>query len=82
MHSETPLAERNGAEFVAVMTELVRLRRQRGLSQKEVAHRMGVSPATICRLEQGARSEVRVVQVQKYAETMGLRVAMVITVAG
>ncbi|WP_020668153.1 helix-turn-helix domain-containing protein [Amycolatopsis nigrescens] len=76
-----PLAEPNGAEFVWLMAELVRLRNRRGLSQKEVAGRMGVDPATICRLEQGVRSEVRVSQLQRYAGTMGLRVAMVITVA-
>ncbi|WP_020667169.1 helix-turn-helix domain-containing protein [Amycolatopsis nigrescens] len=75
------LAELNGPEYVSLMAELVRLRRQRGLSQKEVAGRMGVHPATVCRMEQNVSVEVRVSQVQAYAQTMGLRVAMVITVA-
>ncbi|WP_020666582.1 helix-turn-helix domain-containing protein [Amycolatopsis nigrescens] len=75
------LGVRNGPEFVALMTELVRLRRLRGVSQRDVAEKMGVHAATVCRMEQGARLEVRVAQVQAYAQALGLRVAMILTPA-
>ncbi|WP_020667026.1 helix-turn-helix domain-containing protein [Amycolatopsis nigrescens] len=74
--------ETNGAEYTFLMAELIRLRHKQGLTQKDVAHRMGVDPATVCRIEKGLRSEVRIAHLQAYAETMGLRVAMVLTVAG
>lgn len=39
------------ADFENVSVALRRLRESRGLSQREVARRVGTSPSTICRLE-------------------------------
>lgn len=52
--------------------ELVAARAQAGLSQAEVAHRMGTTQSTIARLESGKRvPSLRTVQ--RYAQAVGCR---------
>jgi transcriptional regulator with XRE-family HTH domain len=62
------IAERR-RELVA---ELVAQRRAAGLSQAEVADRMGTSQPAVARLEAGA-SDVRLSTLERYAAVVGVR---------
>ncbi len=53
-----------------LMADLAEKRRELGLSQTEVAARMGTSQSTIARLEAGA-GDVRLSSVERYAEALG-----------
>jgi predicted transcriptional regulator len=53
-----------------LMTELAEKRRELGLSQTEVAARMGTSQSTIARLEAG-EGDVRLSSVERYAAALG-----------
>ena len=55
------------------MSELRAAREQRGLSQAEVADRIGTTQSAVARLE-SARSDTRLSTVQRYAEAVGARV--------
>ena len=52
------------------MEELVRVRRERGWSQTEVAARMGTSQSAVARLERG-ELDVRLSTVERYAAAVG-----------
>jgi transcriptional regulator with XRE-family HTH domain len=57
----------------SLIAELVRLRRDRGLSQTEVAARMRTSQSALARLESG-RSDARMSTVTRYAAAVGATV--------
>lgn len=64
-----------GLENLAVrrrelMAELVRARREHGLSQTEIAARMGTSQSAVARLERG-EVDARLSTLQRYAEALG-----------
>ena len=51
--------------------ELIEARTAAGLSQREVAHRMGTSQPAIARMESGRRPSLR--SLERYAEAVGRR---------
>lgn len=53
-----------------LMSELAEKRRELGLSQTEIAARMGTSQSTVARLEGGA-GDIRLSSVERYAEALG-----------
>jgi predicted transcriptional regulator len=53
-----------------LMAELAEKRRELGLSQTEVAARMGTSQSTVARLEAGG-GDIRLSSVERYAEAIG-----------
>ncbi len=57
------------------MPELVTLRKSRGLSQRELAERASVSPATIYELEAGRRPQPRGSTLRKLADALGIDVS-------
>jgi transcriptional regulator with XRE-family HTH domain len=62
-----------GEEF-AVFDELTRARRQAGLTQAEVAQRMGTKPPAISRIEApDAKHSPSLRTLQKYAQAVGCR---------
>ena len=56
----------------ALARELIEARIKAGLSQSEVAARMGTSQPTVARLESGHRPSLNTVE--RYAEAVGMRV--------
>lgn len=54
----------------ALIEELVRVRRESGLSQTEIAARMGTSQSAVARLESG-ELDARLSTVERYAEALG-----------
>ncbi|MEN3316485.1 MAG: hypothetical protein V7605_2719 [Acidimicrobiaceae bacterium] len=58
--------------------ELVARRSKLGLSQTEVAARMGTSQSAVARLESGS-NDVRLSTVERYAEALGLQVSWTLT---
>ncbi|WP_246258280.1 helix-turn-helix domain-containing protein [Amycolatopsis anabasis] len=65
-----------------LIQDLVRLRRNRGLSQRDVADFMGCNAAFVCRLEKLQREEVSAQRLQAYAHAVGFRIVMVISPLG
>lgn len=53
-----------------IAAQLIRVRRQLGLSQTEVAARMRTSQSAVARLESG-EGDVRLSSLQRYAEAVG-----------
>jgi transcriptional regulator with XRE-family HTH domain len=53
-----------------IVAELVRLRSQLGLSQTDVAARMGTSQSAVARLESG-ENDIRLSSLQRYAAAVG-----------
>jgi predicted transcriptional regulator len=64
-----PGFDRMCADPAELIDSLVRRRRQLGLSQTEVAARMGTSQSALARLESG-RSDSRMSTVARYAEAL------------
>ncbi len=63
------------AEF-ALLDELLRARQRAGLTQEEVAERMGTKAPAVARLESGGGSERHspsIATLRKYAEAVGCR---------
>ena len=58
----------------ALIADLVELRRRKGLSQTEVAERMGTSQSALARVESG-RSDLRLSTVARYAEALDVDVS-------
>jgi predicted transcriptional regulator len=56
----------------ALLAELVMHRRSAGLSQTEVAARMGTSQSSVARLEAG-QADVRLSTLERYAAAVGSR---------
>lgn len=54
----------------ALMTELVAARKERGLSQTEIAAQMGTSQSAVARLE-GGDVDARLSTVERYAAALG-----------
>ncbi|MDQ3764413.1 MAG: helix-turn-helix domain-containing protein [Actinomycetota bacterium] len=54
----------------ALMTELVAARRERGLSQTEIAARMGTSQSAVARLERGD-VDARLSTLERYVAALG-----------
>ena len=52
--------------------ELLRLRKEQFLSQRDLAQRAGVSPTTIMHLETGESADPRLSTVRKVAEALGV----------
>ncbi len=65
-----PGFDRLGGQRRDLVAELVEIRRARGLSQTEVAARMGTSQSTVARLE-GSRDDVLLSSLQRYAAAIG-----------
>lgn len=63
-----------------VVARLASLRRERGLSQTEVAARMRTSQSAVARLE-AAHGDVRVSTLQRYAEALGQTLRFGVTAA-
>lgn len=64
-----------GAEFL-LFDELLRARKEAGLTQADIANRMGTKTSAIARLEAGGGSKKHspsVVTLRKYAEAVGCR---------
>lgn len=57
------------------MAELATLRRTRGLSQRELAERANVSPATVYEMEAGRRPQPRGSTLRKLADALGVDVS-------
>ena len=55
---------------------LARERAKRGLSQKEVALRMGVSQSKVCRLEDSLDADISYGDIENYAHALGLDVSL------
>jgi predicted transcriptional regulator len=53
-----------------IVAELVRLRSQLGLSQTDVAARMGTSQSAVARLERG-ENDIRLSSLQRYVAAVG-----------
>ena len=67
--------ERQAEEF-ALLDELLRARQRAGLTQAEVAERMGTMPPAIARLEAGGGSKKHspsIATLRKYAQAVGCR---------
>lgn len=63
-----------GAEF-AFLDEVLRARAEAGLTQAEVAERIGTTQSAIARLESGAlKHSPSIATLQKYAKALGYRV--------
>lgn len=54
----------------ALITELVAARKERGLSQTEIAAQMGTSQSAVARLERG-NVDARLSTVERYAAALG-----------
>jgi transcriptional regulator with XRE-family HTH domain len=66
-------------EEFALFDELVKARAKAGLTQAEVAERMGTQVPAISRLESGARNPVHspsIATLQRYAEAVGCRLVV------
>ena len=64
------------AEEFALLDELLRARKRAGLTQAEVATRMGTKPPAVARLEAGGGSQRHspsIATLRKYAEAVGCR---------
>lgn len=57
----------------SLMTEMFRARKEAGLSQDEVAKRMGTKQSAIARLEASAGHSPSISTLQKYAEAIGCK---------
>lgn len=60
---------------IDIRTRLVKRREHLGLSQLQLAERMGVSPATISHMENGIRG-TRVAMVRRWVEALELRLTL------
>jgi ribosome-binding protein aMBF1 (putative translation factor) len=61
-------------DVIELIDHLVAVRRRRGLSQTEVAARMGTSQSALARVE-AAQSDVRVSTIVRYAAALGVDVS-------
>ena len=64
------------AEEFALLDELLQARRRAGLTQAEVAERMGTKPPAVARLEAGGGNKGHspsIATLRKYAEAVGCR---------
>jgi transcriptional regulator with XRE-family HTH domain len=57
----------------AVVSSLINLRVARGLTQTQIAHRMGVSPSTVSKIEASADQWLRIGDVVGYARALGVQ---------
>lgn len=58
--------------------DLAATRRRQGLSQTEVAARMGTSQSALARLESG-QSDVRMSTIQRYADALNVTIGFAVT---
>ncbi len=65
-----PGLEELAARRRELIGELVRARREHGLSQTEIAARMGTSQSAVARLERG-ELDARLSTLQRYADAVG-----------
>jgi transcriptional regulator with XRE-family HTH domain len=70
-------AEMSAKRRAALGEELVSRRRQLGLSQTEVAARMGTSQSAVARLETG-QGDVRLSTLERYAAALGSSVTVMV----
>jgi ribosome-binding protein aMBF1 (putative translation factor) len=67
--------EQRLAQFESIARLVIQHRASRGLSQKELAERIGTSHSAISRLESG-RHKVSVETLQRVAEALGMRLVL------
>ena len=67
--------QRRLAQFESIARLVIQQRAARGLSQKELADRVGTSHSAISRLESG-RHETSVETLQRVAEALGVRLVL------
>ena len=72
-----PGFEAMAADPPELIEQLASLRRAQGLSQTEVAARMGTSQSALARLESG-RADIRLSTLQRYAEALHTTVGFAI----
>ena len=72
------MSEREHESVFPGFSELAKKRRELGLSQTEVAARMGTSQSAVARLERGD-ADVRLSTLQRYAEALDRQVGFTIT---
>jgi len=56
-------------------SKLIQMRMDSGLTQEEIAKRMGTSKASVCRLE-SAKHSPRLATLQSYAEAAGFKLSL------
>ena len=66
-----------GIQEMLIEEELVALRRERGLSQRQLAKLIGVTQPVIARIEAGNGSNFRIRTLARIAEVLGARVRIV-----
>jgi ribosome-binding protein aMBF1 (putative translation factor) len=71
-------ARRMSAEGSRVLTDLAARRQAAGLSQTEIAARMGTSQSAVARLEAGA-TDVRISTLERYAAALGSQIGWRVT---
>ncbi|WP_158889132.1 XRE family transcriptional regulator [Amycolatopsis anabasis] len=81
-HPERALSAPFADPIGELITELVRLRKTRGLTQRDIAAYMGCNAAFVCRLETRQREEVSVQRLRAYAHAAGFRIVMVVAPLG
>jgi len=64
-------------QVTATISELVLNRVKQGLTQREVARRMGVSPSKVCRMEDSVDADLSYDDIQRYSDALGLRSTVV-----
>src|SRR5690606_12420722 len=72
-----PGFDRLAADAEELITELVALRTERGLSQTDVAARMGTSQSAVARLESG-KADARLSTLERYAAALGTSVGFAV----
>ena len=68
--------EAASAEGIALCADLVRARKEAGLSQSQVARRLGIKTTAVVRLEEGGgygKQSLSIATLREYAEVVGCR---------
>lgn len=64
----------------ATISQLALNRVKQGLTQREVANRMGVSPSKVSRMEDSVDADLSYEDIQRYSDALGLRPTIVLEV--
>ena len=75
-HAANLAQEAAAAEGIALCADLVRARKEAGLSQSQVARRLGIKTSAVARLEEGGgygKQSLSIATLREYAEVVGCR---------